>query len=388
MTIRYTCTECGSVLKIKDEKAGTEGHCPKCKTEFHVPELVPAATATATDSSAAGPPESEASTLAVEPVLHMNEDDAPPVLHMDEDDLDSPPMLSLSDDDIATPVATVDSLPEPPPPKLEKKTAGKKGKNKVDDDFDPADFLSEGGPTSKWTPPSSGKDSDFGMGGLSMDDEPPARPREPVKSSKPTPSSGSTAAAAAAAWDSKMAAKQMQKAIKESRAEVATAKADAEKGERFDWGGFFREFGIKGVAGLAGIVLVTYVAYMLFDRMMGGGPKLPPLGYVSGSVTLDGTPLAGATVYFSPQATSGDTKKADLRPRTSVGVTDDRGTYRMTYLDQTEGVAVGQCRVWISKLNEKGKQVVTGEFNEMNLTMREVKSGSQKFDFPMTSSRR
>lgn len=37
MTIRYTCTECGAVLKIKDEKAGTEGKCPKCRTPFTVP---------------------------------------------------------------------------------------------------------------------------------------------------------------------------------------------------------------------------------------------------------------------------------------------------------------------------------------------------------------
>ena len=37
MTIRYTCTGCESVLKIKDEKAGTKGKCPKCKAEFLVP---------------------------------------------------------------------------------------------------------------------------------------------------------------------------------------------------------------------------------------------------------------------------------------------------------------------------------------------------------------
>ena len=37
MTIRYTCTGCESVLKIKDEKAGTNAKCPKCKLEFVVP---------------------------------------------------------------------------------------------------------------------------------------------------------------------------------------------------------------------------------------------------------------------------------------------------------------------------------------------------------------
>ena len=38
MTIRFTCAECASVLKIKDELAGTSGRCPKCKTKFFVPE--------------------------------------------------------------------------------------------------------------------------------------------------------------------------------------------------------------------------------------------------------------------------------------------------------------------------------------------------------------
>ena len=39
MSIRYKCEECGSVLKVKDELAGTKGKCPKCKTRFVVPEL-------------------------------------------------------------------------------------------------------------------------------------------------------------------------------------------------------------------------------------------------------------------------------------------------------------------------------------------------------------
>ena len=38
MTIRFTCAGCGSLLKIKDDLAGTDGKCPKCKTEFVVPD--------------------------------------------------------------------------------------------------------------------------------------------------------------------------------------------------------------------------------------------------------------------------------------------------------------------------------------------------------------
>jgi DNA-directed RNA polymerase subunit RPC12/RpoP len=38
MTIRYECSECSSVLKIKAEKAGQQGKCPKCKSRFTIPE--------------------------------------------------------------------------------------------------------------------------------------------------------------------------------------------------------------------------------------------------------------------------------------------------------------------------------------------------------------
>jgi predicted Zn finger-like uncharacterized protein len=55
MSIRVTCEECGSVLKIKEELAGTEGRCPKCKTRFTVPAgdappTSPATKAVATDA--------------------------------------------------------------------------------------------------------------------------------------------------------------------------------------------------------------------------------------------------------------------------------------------------------------------------------------------------
>jgi hypothetical protein len=49
MTIRVKCEFCGSVLKIKDRLAGTDGHCPKCKASFVVPQLA--------DAADEGPPE-------------------------------------------------------------------------------------------------------------------------------------------------------------------------------------------------------------------------------------------------------------------------------------------------------------------------------------------
>ena len=53
MTIRYECTDCGAVLKIRDDKAGNAAHCPQCKVEF----VVPAADSDgAGDAGVASPP--------------------------------------------------------------------------------------------------------------------------------------------------------------------------------------------------------------------------------------------------------------------------------------------------------------------------------------------
>lgn len=38
MTIRCACDHCGTSLKVKDELAGTDGKCPKCKKTFHIPD--------------------------------------------------------------------------------------------------------------------------------------------------------------------------------------------------------------------------------------------------------------------------------------------------------------------------------------------------------------
>lgn len=52
MTIRYTCSKCESVLRIRDEKAGTDAKCPKCRTAFVVPAADEATDAQAVESAA------------------------------------------------------------------------------------------------------------------------------------------------------------------------------------------------------------------------------------------------------------------------------------------------------------------------------------------------
>lgn len=68
------------------------------------------------------------------------------------------------------------------------------------------------------------------------------------------------------------------------------------------------------------------------------GPKQVP---VSGAVTLDGKPLASATITFAPV---GNTKGAGASGRTNKD-----GRYQLTYLRGGMGAPAGQYRVAVSK---------------------------------------
>ncbi len=76
----------------------------------------------------------------------------------------------------------------------------------------------------------------------------------------------------------------------------------------------------------------------------GGLGDRPELGQVSGTVTLDGQPLAGVVVVFSPD-----------QGRPSRGKTNQDGQFELSYLHKTPGAKVGRHRVEIAP-NEEGEE--------------------------------
>lgn len=500
MTIRVTCQHCGAALKIKDELAGTEGHCPKCKHKFRIPALVLAGSAEAqatpeppltqpdsplteaaspapasaplpplpqpeTDAAptadddldcepallwkpdsepetksapvqapvsrptlplaepepekppekpvpvmpvAAEPESSEVETIPLARVEEPSQPAAKPPAAVDDEleeaprlalppaeeeskggplsdqELDSGPLLALSEDDDEAPpslvrpaAASPRSPAQPLPsekPKGKSKTSARTG---AKDDFDPADFLTSGPSTNQRPSPSSHEL----LTADSSEWEAERPSRESAK--KAAKSSATTAAAASEVWDHAKAARQMQRALKESVQAEQQRKPETE--EAFDWVGFFREFGLKGLGGLAVCVLLAYSVYYLVDRIMGGGVSLPEMGYVSGVVTLDGNPLPGATVYFMPVEPKYPNGKKGTA-RTSVGITDQQGRYTLLYIDKIQGVATGNCVVWLDLMGPDGKQVIPPNYLQAAMQMREVKPGRQTIDFNLQSA--
>ena len=119
----------------------------------------------------------------------------------------------------------------------------------------------------------------------------------------------------------------------------------------------------------------------------GGVDDQPETGEVTGKVTLDGQPLADATVMFKPE-----------QGRPSSGRTGADGTYVLQYNADTPGAKVGPHKVYIStyvepRINDDTKKVedpgvkekVPRKYNQETTLTADVKSGDNDLPFELTS---
>jgi hypothetical protein len=118
----------------------------------------------------------------------------------------------------------------------------------------------------------------------------------------------------------------------------------------------------------------------------GGSKKFAP---VSGTVTLGGKPLSGATVTFIPIANPGSIEAGD----SSVGKTNEKGGYTLTSSTGKNGAQVGKHKVSISiqETRGEGDRSITIEklpksYNaETELTCDVPAGGTDKADFDLKS---
>lgn len=115
-----------------------------------------------------------------------------------------------------------------------------------------------------------------------------------------------------------------------------------------------------------------------------GGRDVPQLGYVSGTVTMDGKPMTGVEVHFHPQGQEGG--------RAAVGITDSEGKYVLEYFDGIEGTKLGPNKVSIMTHWPDGEPG-DGEFEKIppiyhgkRSTLAEtIVEGDNAFDFDLKS---
>ena len=133
---------------------------------------------------------------------------------------------------------------------------------------------------------------------------------------------------------------------------------------------------------VVGVVVVGGLFYTLYNSMSGGA-ELPPLASVSGTITLDGKPLANATVFFDPVA---DMKNAEQRQTgSSIGRSDDQGVYNLAYPGGHSGAVIGMHIVRVNKTDKNGLEILAKKYHRQSQMKHEVKDGSNTIDLPLRS---
>ena len=84
-----------------------------------------------------------------------------------------------------------------------------------------------------------------------------------------------------------------------------------------------------------------------------GGASLSGLVPCDGVVTLDGNPIEGVTIMFIPRDSG--------TQRDAHAMTDVAGKFKMTTLKENDGVMPGTYSVTITKYEQSGQLVATGE---------------------------
>jgi hypothetical protein len=131
--------------------------------------------------------------------------------------------------------------------------------------------------------------------------------------------------------------------------------------------------------------LSAVFAICLSAALSGCGDAPEGLATVTGKVTLDGQPLEGALVEFTPQE----------KGSPSVGRTDAEGNYELQFNRDHMGAAVGQHQVRVSTFNsgdpegdppvQPVPEKVPAKYNVKTDLTKTVEDGSNTIDLELDS---
>jgi hypothetical protein len=344
-------------MKIRDDRAGTKGRCPKCHAEFTVPQPTPgdedehavAAKAAAVKADAAGEKGDE------------------------EDDY---LRMMMSDDGGSSAAA----------PAVAKKSSRKsEGGQRRSERHD--EGASDGAPTGneedddvlRLTPSADGDDDvPPPQAGNPFEDDEPRQVKKHVKKE-------SLAAAASVASDLLKHRKSDPDEIEKRKSSAAFGyDIDPNKREKIeiDVAESMKVFSKSFLLPLLGVVAACGLLYWASASMM-KSRKLPPLGLVSGVVTLDGAPVSDAELTFIPSSSV----TGGAQVSSSYGRTDSQGHYTLIYLEDVPGAVVGEHHVQIRAADMTGRERLPKEYNARTTLKCEVKPGrNDDVDFQLKSA--
>ncbi len=100
---------------------------------------------------------------------------------------------------------------------------------------------------------------------------------------------------------------------------------------------------------------------------------------VTGTVTLDGQPLKGASITFQPE-----------NGRPSYGGTDQQGNYKLFYSMEQNGAAIGPCTVTVSTATEdesgkRRKETIPKKYFDKEKIKVSVEAKANRIDLKLTT---
>ncbi|MEM8944023.1 MAG: hypothetical protein AAGD11_02490 [Planctomycetota bacterium] len=124
-------------------------------------------------------------------------------------------------------------------------------------------------------------------------------------------------------------------------------------------------------------ILVAFAALCVCVGCSNG--DRPPIGQVTGVVTVDGKPMAGLGILFSQKGF-----------RSSSGFTNERGEYELKYVKDTMGAAVGSHKVRIEYISQEGagprRGRIPAQYNRNTELTVEVEPGNNEFNFDVKTN--
>jgi hypothetical protein len=121
------------------------------------------------------------------------------------------------------------------------------------------------------------------------------------------------------------------------------------------------------------VAALTLVVFASMIAGCGGQGDRPPLGQVTGRVTIGGEPLAGVLVLFHPDS-----------GRMAGGTTDKDGKYELSYTDEAKGCKVGPATIgFAAPTGGSPSHAIPAKYQNKSELKREVKAGAQTFDFEL-----
>ncbi|RLT07320.1 MAG: hypothetical protein DWI21_09905 [Planctomycetota bacterium] len=355
MSIRYECDQCGSVLKIKEDLAGKPGKCPKCKTPFTVPATADKPETTNEVATTESSENSEPHLAESRPADSSGDFDVDAFLSSDDDsDVNSTSKAAKG----SRPTKDIDadrSLDEPDEP-----SKAKGSKSRPNEENTAEVFQIRRGPDAP------GKSASASIPGL--DDE----SGEQLTPSRRPPGTNPNAPAANIASD--LLSKSAKKGKKAKWYELESSKKE-EPG--FDWEGLLYEARTKLLPVLGGGTALLLLVYFLVAPMFGGKGFVPKLGTVTGTVIVNGKPLAGAMVWFHPEQKKQESKGKSFFVGSSVSQTDTTGHYELMYDPKSglQGAVIGKSRVEI---------ITTDYLGQANPETVEVNAGKQTINLELS----